>query len=113
MEELERDIGLSVLHPQTEGTQFLITAIRYVEFTDRKIVMISLNDDCGISVYLEDARYSSRHFSEENRRQIGGKTCWIMEVENGVQAVMEENDLYYVFSAPDMERLSLLISITK
>lgn len=58
---------------------------------------------------MRDTR--SKAFSEEDRRQIGGKDCWLMEVSNGVQAVMVEYDLYYVISAPDMERLESLISI--
>lgn len=110
MEELERELNLHVLYPRTEGTQFLITAVRYAEFPDRRIVMISLNDNCVISIYMEGAKYSSESFSEEDCRQIGGKTCWIMEVENGMQAVMEDAGLYYVISAPDWERLSLLIA---
>lgn len=59
----------------------------------------------------EDARYSLESFSEEDRRQIGEKDCWLMEVKNGIQAVMMEDELYYVISAPDMERLESLISI--
>lgn len=111
MEELEQVLTFSVRYPRTQGTQFSITAVRYAEFPDRKLVMISLNDGCGVSIYAEDARYSLESFSEEDRRQIGEKDCWLMEVKNGIQAVMMEDELYYVISAPDMERLESLISI--
>ena len=113
MEELNQVLPFSILYPRTQGTQFSITAVRYAEFPDRKLVMLSLNGGCGISIYAEDARYSIESFSEEDCRQIGGKNCWLMEVSNGIQAVMMEDDLYYVISAPDLVWLESLISIMK
>lgn len=113
VEELNQVLPFSILYPRTQGTQFSITAVRYAEFPDRKLVMLSLNGGCGISIYAEDARYSIESFSEEDCRQIGGKNCWLMEVSNGIQAVMMEDDLYYVISAPDLVWLESLISIMK
>lgn len=75
VEELNQVLPFSILYPRTQGTQFSITAVRYAEFPDRKLVMLSLNGGCGISIYAEDARYSIESFSEEDCRQIGGKNC--------------------------------------
>ena len=112
-EDLEAELGRRVLYPLTEGTPFSIRAVWYAEFPDRKLVIISLDDGCGVSIYAEDARYSEESFSEEERRQLGGRSCWLMEVKDGVQAVIDEEGLYYVISAPDVERLEQLISAMK
>lgn len=111
IEQMEQDKHTGAMYPETEGTAFSVAYVRYTDFPDRSVVLVCMEDGCCISVYLNHSAYLTENLPEDCYREVAGRTCCILDVKNGVQATMTQDDITYVITAPDENTLENLIAI--
>lgn len=113
VEEMERELQTGAMYPRTEGKGFSVSQVRYTEFPDRKIVFVSLDNGCTVSVYLKFPSYLTENLSRESIQEIAGHSCWVLDVKGGVQAVMSQDGIAYVVVAQDFKTLEDVVSSIK
>ncbi len=113
IEQMEKEKHTGAMYPETEGTVFSVDYVRYTAFPDRSVVLVCMNNGCCVSVYLNYSDYPIENFPDDCYRELDGRTYCVLEMENGVQATMEQDDITYVITAPDENTLENLIAIIR
>ena len=111
IEELENELHTGAMYPRAgEDEALSAVQVRYAEFPDKKVSLISLENGCTVSVYLKLPAYLTENLPAENFQNIAVWSCCVLDVKGGVQATMTQDGIVYVIVAPDLDTLERIVS---